>query len=188
MKVIVEPKLEPVSLAEVKAQIGIQATETGLDAIITRRIVEARKWAENYTGRALITQTREIRWDRFVDEHECPSALTVVSLKYIDTDGVEQTLDAASYVLDTYPFIPHVRAAHGVTWPSVRPERNAVRIQYLAGYGPLSISVEPLIREAIILLVGHWMNFQAAAESGISMSRVPYAVRDLLDPYRLYFV
>jgi phage conserved hypothetical protein, phiE125 gp8 family len=188
MKVIVEPKLEPVSLAEVKAQIGIQSTDTDSDALITRRIVEARKWAENYTGRALIEQTREERWDCFVDEHECPSALTVVSVKYIDTDGVEQTLDAAQYVLDTYPFIPHVRKAYDVTWPSVRYERNAVRIQYTAGYGPLATSVEPLIREAIILLVGHWMNFQAAAESGISMSRVPYAVRDLLDPYRLYFV
>ena len=186
MKVITAPKIEPVSIAEVKTQLGIDFSQT--DDLISRRIVEARKWVESYTGRALITQTREKRWDCFVDEHEVESALTVVSVKYIDTDGVETTLDTSDYVLDTYPFIPHVRAAYGVSWPSTRAERNAVRIQYTAGYGPLSTSVEPIIREAIILLVGHWMNNQPQAESGISMSRVPYAVRDLLDPYRLDFL
>lgn len=185
MKVITQPLLEPVSIAEVKSQLGI---DDGLDDIIARRIVEARKFAEEYTGRALITQTREKRWNCFVDEHELPSALTVVSVKYIDSDGTEQTLDAADYVLDTYTFIPHVRTAYGVTWPSVRAERNAVRIQYTAGYGPKASDVEPLIREAMFLLIGHWMNRQPQIESGISISRIPFAVTDLLSPYRLYFV
>ena len=63
MKIVTPPLIEPVSLAEVKEQIGIQATDTVSDALITRRIVEARKYAEDYTGRALITQTREKRWD-----------------------------------------------------------------------------------------------------------------------------
>lgn len=186
MKVIEQPKIEPVSIGEVKTQLGIDDTRS--DDLIARRIVEARKWAEEYTGRAFITQTREKRWDCFVDEHECPSALTVVSLKYIDPYGVETTLSAENYVLDTYPMIPYVRAVYGLGWPSIRSERNVVRIQYTAGYGPKSSDVEPLIREAIILLVGHWMNFQPQAESGISMSRIPFAVRDLLDPYKLYFV
>lgn len=186
MKVITQPLLEPVSVAEVKNQLGI--TDTRSDDVIARRIVEARKFAEEYTGRALITQTREIRWDCFVDEHELPSALSVVSVKYIDTDGVETTLDAVDYVLDTYAFIPYVRAAYDVTWPSVRSERNAVRIQYTAGYGPRVIDVEPLIREAILLLVGHWMNRQPQIEGGISISRIPFAVRDMLDLYKLYFV
>lgn len=186
MKVIEPPKIEPVSIAEVKAQLGIDDTRS--DDLIARRIVEARKFAEEHTGRALITQTREIRWDSFVDEHELPSALTVVSVNYIDTDGVETALDAADYVLDTYTFIPHVRAAYGVTWPSVRAERNAVRIQYTAGYGPKASDVEPIIREAMILLVGHWMNNQPRIEGGVSISRIPFAVTDLLSTYRLYFV
>ena len=186
MKVITPPKIEPVSIAEVKDQIGINDTRS--DALIARRITEARKWAEEYTSSAFIEQTRENRWDCFEKKHDLPSALTVTSVKYIDTDGVETTLNAADYVLDTYTFIPHVRASYGVTWPSIRSEPNAVRIQYTAGYGPKSSDVEPLIKEAIILLVGHWMNFQPQAESGISMSRIPYAVRDLLDPYKLYFV
>ncbi len=186
MKVITPPLIEPVSLAEVKAQIGIQATDTEHDALITRRIKEAREWAENYTGRAFITQTREIRWDKFAYEHELPSALTVVSVKYIDEDGTEQTLGSNYFFLDTYAFIPEVYAGWSVLWPSTREERNAVRIQYTAGYGPLSTDVPTLIKEAIILLVGHWMNFQPQSEHGIS--RIPYAVRDILDTFKLHFI
>jgi uncharacterized phiE125 gp8 family phage protein len=186
MKLITPPLIEPVSIAEVKEQIGI--ADNVLDGIISRRITEARKYAEDYTGRALITQTREKRWDNFVDEHELPSALTVVSFNYIGEDGTEYTIDPSYYVLDTYATIPFVRLAYGYSWPYRRYERNAVRIQYTAGYGSTAATVEPLIREAIILLVGHWMNHQGQNENGITISRVPYAVRDMLDPYKLYFV
>lgn len=186
MKVIEQPKIEPVSIAEVKDQLGI--TDSRSDDLIARRIIESRKWAEEYTGRALITQTREKRWDCFVGEHELPSALTVVSVEYIDSDGVLQTLASDQYELDTYQFIPFVQAANNVTWPSTYAKRNAVRIQYTAGYGPKASDVEPIIREAMILLVGHWMNNQPRIESGISISRIPFAVTDLLSSYKLYFV
>ena len=188
MKVIIPPLIEPVSLAEVKTQIGIQPTDTEHDALISRRIKEAREWAEAYTGRAFITQTREIRWDGFTYEHELPSALTVVSVKYIDESGIEQTLDSGSYFLDTYSFIPALIGGWGLLWPSSRLEKNAIRIQYTAGYGPLSTDVPVLKKEAIILLVGHWMNFQPQSESGTSISRVPYAVRDMLDTYKINFL
>jgi uncharacterized phiE125 gp8 family phage protein len=188
MKVITGPLVEPVSLAEVKEQIGIPDVDTVSDGLISRRIIEAREWAELYTGRALLTQTREKRWDCFVDEHECPSALTVVSVKYVDSDGAEQTVDSSDYVLDTYTFIPHVRAAYAFTWPSTRTERNAVRIQYTAGYGATPSTVPLLIKEAIILLVGHWTNRQPQNEGGVTLSRVPYAVRDMLDSFKLDFL
>ena len=186
MKVITAPLLEPISLAEVKDQLGIDDTRS--DGLLSRRITQARSWAEEYTGRAFITQTREIRWDCFVDEHECPSALTVVSVKYIDTNGVEQTVSSTDYTLDTYAFLPFVRSAYGVSWPSTRYERNAVRIQFTAGYGPTAEDVPALIKEALILLVGHWTNNQPQQENGITLSRIPYAVRDMLDTVKLNFL
>jgi uncharacterized phiE125 gp8 family phage protein len=187
-KLITPPLKEPVSLAEVKEYLGIQATDTVSDALIARRIVVARKWAETHTGRAFITQTREIRWDCFVGRHELPSALTVVSVKYIDADGAEQTLSASDYLLDTYSFIPHVRKAYGVSWPTSRAEENAVRIQYTAGYGPLASDVEPGIIEALLTLIGHWMNFQPQSESGITPSRIPFSVIDKLNDFKLDFL
>lgn len=186
MKVITPPLLEPVSLAEVKDQLGIEDTRS--DGLLSRRIVEARQWTEEYTGRALLTQTREIRWDCFVDRHELPSALTVTSVKYIDTNGTEQTATSSNYTLDTYAYLPFVQSAYDYSWPETRHERNAVRMQYTAGYGATSESVPMLIKESIILLVGHWTNHQTQSENGITMSRVPYAIKDMLDTYRYEFI
>lgn len=188
MKVIEPPLIEPVSLAEVKSQIGIQANDTAADALISRRIKEARQWAEYYTGRAFIAQTREARWDRFVDDHELPSALQVLSVNYINENGSEITLSSDNYVLDTYAFIPCARKAFAAYWPATRYERSAVRIQYIAGYGSTPETVPLLIKEAIILLVGHWMNFQPNNENGSGISRIPYAVRDMLDIFRYEFL
>jgi uncharacterized phiE125 gp8 family phage protein len=186
MKVIEPPKIEPVSLAEVKEQLGIEDTRS--DGLLSRRIVEARELVEAYTGRALLNQTREIRWDCFVDRHELPSALAVTSVKYIDTNGVEQTVSSSDYTLDTYAFIPFVQSAYDVAWPYTRREPNAVRIQFTAGYGSTVESVPALLREQIILLVGHWTNFQQQGESGITVSRIPYAIRDILDNYKYEFI
>lgn len=185
-KVIAPPLLEPVSLAEVKDQLGINDTRS--DGLLSRRIVQARQWAEGYTGRAFLTQTREIRWDYFVARHECPSALTVTSVKYIDTNGVEQTVSSSDYTLDTYAFIPFVRSAYDVSWPYTRREPNAVRIQFTAGYGANAEAVPALIRDQIILLVGHWTNRQPELESGVTVSRIPYAIRDTLDDFKYEFI
>jgi uncharacterized phiE125 gp8 family phage protein len=185
MKVITGPATEPVTLAEMRTQLGItDASDTASDPTITRRIIEARQWVEGYIRRALITQTLEIRQDCFT---ECiklphPPVISITSVKYIDTDGVEQTLGSSNYVLDDYPLVPYIREAYGISWPSTRDEPNAVRVRYSAGYGSAS-DVPQLIREAIMLIVGHWMNFQPQSENGLVLARVPYAVQDMLSQY-----
>lgn len=194
MRVITAPTIEPITIADVKAQIGIQSDDAGSDAIISRRITEARQWAEDYMQRALITRTNEIRMNDF--PHRCgfgsdaiqlpfPNLLTVVHVKYIDLNGTEQTVSSADYVVDTYETIGFVRPIYGTAWPYPRSEQNAVRIQYTCGYGATTLTVPALIREALILLVGHWMNFQPQSENGATISRVPYAVRDIFDKYSL---
>ena len=185
MKIIVQPVIEPVQIADVKAQLGILTGDTASDAIIASRITEARQFIEWYTRRALNTQTLEIRMNSFCEYIELPSPpiLSVVSVKYIDNNGVLQTVASSDYVLDDYPMVPFIRYAYGLSWPSPRDERNAVRVQYTAGYGPLATDVPQLLREALMLIIGHWMNFQQQSENGLLLSRIPYAVRDILDQY-----
>jgi uncharacterized phiE125 gp8 family phage protein len=186
MKVITGPATEPVTLANVREQLGINnVSETSSDAVITRRIIEARQWVEGFIRRALISQTLEIRMDCF---EECiklphPPVISVTSVKYIDTDGTEQTVSSSDYVLDDYPLVPFIREAYGTKWPTPRDEPNAVRVRYVAGYGANATDVPQLIREAIILIVGHWMNFQEQSENGVGLARVPYAVQDMLSQY-----
>ena len=190
MRIIVQPALEPISIAEVKSQQGILATDTQSDAIIGRRITEARQFAENYMQRAILTQTQEVRFEGFPHamgekiELPYPNLLSVVSVKYLDTDGVLQTLDPSLYVVDSYSRLGSVTALWGTFFPYTRVhENNSVRIQYTCGYGPSAADVPALLREALLITVGHWMNFQPQAESGVSLSRIPYAVRDILDQF-----
>jgi uncharacterized phiE125 gp8 family phage protein len=185
MKVITPPATEPVTLAEMRTQLGItDASDTASDTTITRRIIEARQWVEAHIRRALITQTLEIRMDCFPEYISLPypPVISITSVKYIDTDGTEQTLGSSNYVLDDYPLVPFIREAYGINWPSVRNEPNAVRIRYSAGYGAAA-SVPETIKEAIMLLVGHWMNFQPQSENGVIISRVPLAIHDILSQY-----
>lgn len=185
MKVITQPAIEPITLADVKVQLGIETDDTASDVTITRRITEARQWAEAYARLALIEQTQEIRLDGFRERIPLPTQplISIVSVAYVDINGDLQTVDSADYVADDFSLEASLRPAYGLCWPSARNESNAVRIQYKAGYGTTAASVPALIREALLLLVGHWMNYQPQAESGAGIYRVPFAIKDMLDVY-----
>lgn len=185
MKIITQPPVEPVTVFDVKQQLGI--TDAVSDDLIARRITQARQWAESYTARSFISQTLEIRRDCFdeIIELEAPPIVSVISVKYINESGILTSVVTTDYVLDDYPLVPFVRPAYGVSWPTPRSEKNAVRIQYVAGYGAEGTTVPGLIREAIILIVGNWTNFQPQAENGLFITRVPNAAKQILDSYTI---
>jgi len=132
--IVVNPTVEPITLTALKEQLGI--TDTKRDTVLTRRITEARKWAEGHTKRSIMPQTHEYRDDDFDCEInlQFPPVVAILSVKYIATDGTLTTVDSADYTLDTIPVIPFVRPVYGKSWPSPRGESSAVRVQYTAGY------------------------------------------------------
>ena len=52
----------------------------------------------------------------------------------------------------------------------------------------VAVAVPELILEAIILLVGHWTNFQSRIEGGNFITRVPVAVEQMLDTEKVWAV
>jgi uncharacterized phiE125 gp8 family phage protein len=187
LKRITQPSAEPVLLADVKAQLSIATADTLVDAIITRRITEARQFAENFMGRTIMPCQWEVVLDKFADKMELsyPPATVVDSVKYIDTAGVEQTLSSAVYTLDTDSVPNWVRLGYEKDWPDTRDYPNAVRIRYTAGYVNAAAVPGP-IKEAIMLTVGHWMRYQGSVEAGINITRIPNAVECLLTPYKVF--
>jgi len=187
LKRITQPSAEPVLLADVKAQLSIATADTLVDAIITRRITEARQWAENYMGRTIMPSNWEIVLDSFPNEIELfyPPATDIVSIIYTDTAGASQTMDGADYYLDEDATPNWVLPAYGEVWPDTLDTANAVRCRYTAGYADAA-SVPGPIKEAIMLIIGHWMRYQGAVEAGVNITRIPNAVECLLTPYKVF--
>jgi uncharacterized phiE125 gp8 family phage protein len=184
--IITEPAVEPWVLNDVKAMLAIPDTES--DTAITSYIVSARRQAEQYLQRKLITQTLEMPLDDFPSgsiELGYGPVQSITSVKYDDADGVEQTIDSANYTLDNYGMKVWLHPAYSYTWPSPRSTPNAVRVRYVAGWGDAGSDVPDDILQAMLLLIGHWLRFQKEAESGIGPTRVPRQFYDLLWPYAI---
>lgn len=267
LTLIAAPYVEPITLAECKAQLGIN--DAVQDSVLTRRITEARQFAEEYTRRAFVRQT----WDWGMTAWPASSILdvplgslqSVDAISYWDAAGVLQILPSTEYQVDTSSLVGRIMPESGKSWPDLRAEKfNPAIVRFSAGYAPSAAAsavtagattaitldsdlglvagdtlrlagfagadaallngldhtinsitgVGPYvftlatntnaktitvgagvgaditaipgpIREAILLTIGHWMNFQPGIEGAGTVTRLPYAVLDLLTAYRL---
>lgn len=161
LKLITAPLVKPLSLSDVGEHVRADLTLEGTLVELYISAITAK--AENYTGRALISQVWELELDLF----PCTSAFdkvgragaiklplspvqSIESVKYLDADGVLQTLANTEYVLtgdDPSQLVP----AYGKTWPATRTQPGAVVIQYTAGYGDTTADVPEAIRAWMML-------------------------------------
>lgn len=180
---ITPPSAEPVSLSEAKAHL--RETATDQDSLIMSLISAARGWAEDFTQRALITQTWDYKLDAFADEMEIPlpPLQSVTSIKYLDTAGAEQTLANTEYTVDTAAERGLVRLGYGKSWPATRAQANAVTIRFVAGYGAAA-TVPGTIKAACLLLLGELYARREHAIAGAPIATVPVNAEYLLWPYR----
>ncbi len=166
LRVVTAPAAEPLTLAEAKLHLRVDHTLD--DDLITALITVAREYAENYTRRAFIQQTLEYTTHCFpaggVFELPRPPLQSVTSIKYIDVDGVLQTVDAADYQVDTYREPGLVKPAYLESWPIVvRSDFNAVQIRYVAGYSPSGSPASDLDYAANVpTALKHWMKVRIA--------------------------
>jgi hypothetical protein len=201
-KVTSPPIFEPVTVDEVRGHIGIgQDGETSRDLAIASRITSARMWAEEYLRIPIVAQTITAYGHGFFEcneSHQDYPALmgasyvsawgvplrsplsAVNTVKYFDGNGILQTLDSAKYLVDSVA--ARITPAYGLYWPAVRIQSNAVQIEYVAGYADAASVPEP-IKEAIKFIVGQWETFQRGIEGGGLPTTIPYAAKQLLDPY-----
>lgn len=154
---------DPVTLAEAKLHARIEIDDD--NALVSGLIKSATQWVENYTRRCLVTRTRTLYLDDFDgDSIEIPDSpvAAVVSVKYLDTAGVEQTYTSSNYTTDliTTPAVLALR--DGSSWPATKAEPNAVRVQYIAGYGAAA-AVPAIAKEAIKQFVAYAYDERAAA-------------------------
>jgi uncharacterized phiE125 gp8 family phage protein len=105
--------------------------------------------------------------------------VSVTSVKYLDGDGVEQTLTATTdYVVETAEFVGRIRPAYDKDWPDTRDDFNAVRVVFVAGFGAASTNIPEPIRAALLLKIGALYNNDEAAS-------LPGVIEAVIAPYRL---
>lgn len=175
LELVTGPATEPVSLTEAKVHCRVDGSDE--DAAIGLLITQAREWVERFTRRALITQTWRgwlpafpdglSRWGYAI---EIPKGVvtSIASVKYLDTAGDLQTLDAAVYALSgkSPNRFPRVVLAYGQAWPATREDENAVQIEFAAGYADAA-AVPASLKQAILLHVG-WHYEHREMETGSS--------------------
>lgn len=158
------------------------------DSLLSILITAAREWCENYTGRALATQTLEAYADSFgaKDEIKMPMAplQSVTSVKYKDYAGTETTLTAdTDYIADTTQEPGRIVLPYCVSWPSFTAYPvNPVKIRFVAGYYASKL-IPKGIKQAMLLLIGHWYINREAV--GDVKGPLEFAVKSLLSQHRV---
>ncbi len=186
---IVRPTLEPLDLDEVKRQRRF--TSTSLDTLFDLWISAARGLFEEETGRQLLLATWEywlegFPWARQI-ELPHPPLRDVLSVKYDDANGDEQTIDPDTYKAiapsGDYAKRGFIEIKNGLMWPFAQcPASASVRIQFTAGYGDAPGDVPELFKYALMMLVGHFHKFgEEVNEARANILILPLGAQQVMD-------
>jgi uncharacterized phiE125 gp8 family phage protein len=114
-----------------------------------------------------------------------PRLQSVDAVKYIDPNGVLQTMDPSAYVVDAISEPGVLTPKTGTYWPDTENTTNAVQISFTAGYGDAA-DVPAGIKSWILLRVGalYENREEVSVATRVTVQELPY-VDTLLDPYRI---
>ena len=165
------PVVEPVSLAEVRAQLRMTSDQTDEDAFLLAAVATARRLIERRLGISLVATRYRATWPAGAAVLELPNPPLLVDEDHalvvaVDGDelaGTAYTVDAdlqpAEIELDT-------------------PASDPVVVTYWAGAAP-GEPIAPQLRSALLLYVGHLYNNREASSQD-APAAVPLAFETLL--------
>lgn len=181
LSLITAPASKPVTLIEAKAHLRVTFDDD--DTLINGLIAAATASIDGPRGIgfALITQTWKLSLDEFKPAIVIPlwPVSSVSSVKYYDADGVLQTIGSSDYTLIKSVEPAIIIPAYNLSWPVSRSIPSAVEVTFVAG----ASSAPDDLKQAVLLLVGHWYQNREAITNGI-VSEIPIGVQSILDRYR----
>lgn len=186
------------------AQVLLAACEFSVDIIrlnpisaedtkLNRDIKSARRHVENYTRRAIITQT----WDYCLQEWPSSNYIklplgnlqTVSFMKYIDSDSVPTTMTLTTdYLVETNGEEKgRIVLPYATDWPSATLyPSNPITIRYVCGWTTQAL-VPDIFKQAILMLCADFYENRGEAILGQTVSDVAEkATRQLLYSERLW--
>lgn len=174
---VVEPPAPLLTAAEVRARLGIDDGDAILSPLI-KAVCAQIEPPNGWVGRALGKQTLEMRtgcfwycWGEL--KLRFPPFREMVSVKYLDSSGAEQTLDPSAYTVvgATGTDIARLVLPYGGSWPSALDSAESVRIRYVAGYDYDDPQLDAA--KAAVALAVRNMRSVSARDLSISAENVP---------------
>lgn len=181
--VATQPTVEPVSLAEAKAQLALLPDQQDDDELIVGQIAAARRMVERRLGVALAAQQLRARWEpsaegwlRAADGAGQPMIrLPVVPVLTGGSYAVAVDVEGVAVSSSTYTVDADAGLIRFSSTPSVLPAAT-LTVTYWAG--PAG-RIAPQLRSAILLIVAHLYGHREAVAAD-RMYEVPMAVEALL--------
>lgn len=204
LKIKTSPTLEPVSLIEAKELLRIDDADN--DTLISSMINAVRQRAEEWTGRAFLTQTWTLWLDQFPFRNGInslngrviviprPPMQSVTFIKTYDTENAPSIFDTSDYFVDTPTSPGRIALNENSSWPTGLRKFSAVEIEFISGYGSLASDVPEGIKQGMLqwikLLFANKSKLYESDESTpglLEMNRIPIPplVMMLWEPYRL---
>jgi uncharacterized phiE125 gp8 family phage protein len=207
LTLVTPPSIEPISTADAKAHLRVDSSAD--DALIDGLVAAARLICENICQRSFIETTWLLTLDHFpptcygdstrslerqysgrngVIVFPWAQPTAVDSVKYIDINGVQQTVPTSDYIFDGRSLKGRLTPAYAKTWAPTRSIINAVEIQFKAGFGTSASDVPQSVTAAIKLVLGVLYANREAIVSGSSKPEElprPRVVDWILYPYKV---
>lgn len=189
LTLVTPPPVEPVSLDQAKTHLRVTATDQ--DDLIRGLIAAAREHLEAMTKRAFVYQVWDWTLDGFPRWFKLPKPplQSIVSIKYLDDAGAEQTLATTVYRVDAKSQPARVTVDYGQIWPTTYPVINAVTVRFACGFfsggSPADYAEDtpPGIKTALKLLVAHFYENREAVTMAPNIAELPIGIRALVMPH-----
>ena len=115
---------------------------------------------------------------------QLPGVSAIVSVKYIDSDGAEQTLAPTALSLTASSFAGWLFPAYGERWPSACCTPGSVRVRFIAGYGDTAADVPEDIKLWMVAHAAQLLNSPDGLTDG-SFQPSPF-LEGLLDAHKVW--
>ena len=154
------PILEPIGLDEVKAHSRIVIDDD--DLLIQSQILAVRRMVEQVYDLAIMTQTWTMYLDWLPDCIEIfkRPVQSITSVKYLDADGLLQTLSSQSYYTDLNARPPRIVSRIDAPWPYVEHRPSAIAVEFVAGYGSERSDVPPQVIQYLLMKTADYYEYR----------------------------
>jgi uncharacterized phiE125 gp8 family phage protein len=164
-ELVTAPTVEPVTLPQMELWLR-QNEEIGAleETLLESLVIAAREWWEATCDRAFAAASWRVKLPYFstIMELPYPPLGTVTTVKYLDTNNVEQTLSSSVYRVITSRTPGYVTLKDGQSWPATFTDPEAVRIVFTNVPG----TVPEMVKNGIKLLAAFWYEHRGEMARG----------------------